>query len=125
MQWGTITWLGVVGMALGVAVAAWMRSHDFGWIASLSAAVVPLLIISVLFVRFMAKPLGCLSALVIMICTSVGLILNGFGIINAIIWGAVAAALTTLLAGIFWRWCWTRKGNFDPSEHHDYQGRKH
>ena len=50
MQGRMIAWF--VGFALAVALAAWMRSEDYGWLASLGAAAVALVVISQIFSTF-------------------------------------------------------------------------
>jgi hypothetical protein len=50
MQLRMIAWF--ASFALAVALAAWMRSQDYGWLASLGAAAVALVVVSQLFSAF-------------------------------------------------------------------------
>jgi hypothetical protein len=50
MAWRRIAWF--VSFALALILAAWMRSQDFGWLASLGAAGVTWVILSQLSSAF-------------------------------------------------------------------------
>jgi hypothetical protein len=52
MHWRRIAWF--ASFALAVALAAWMRSQDYGWLASLCAAAVTYVVTPFVISQFCA-----------------------------------------------------------------------